>query len=117
VVHCQHPPQRLGNHLIASKQHHTPEWSKPASGGADGAASMNKEVRASVFAALFENVDSDDGRARNDPLWGKPQTAFRERVRVPTFPPELRRPSGRLFHAWIDLRCLGLITPEGYYSN
>jgi len=29
---------------------------------------MDEEVRASVLAALFENVDSDDGRARNDPL-------------------------------------------------
>jgi hypothetical protein len=51
---------------------------------------MDEEVRAFVLAALFKNVDSDDGRAQNDPLWGKPQTAFRERVRVPTFPPELR---------------------------
>ena len=70
---------------------------------AEGAASMDEEIRASVLAALFENVDSDDGRARNDPLWGKPQTAFRERVRVPTFPPELGRPPGRLLHGRIDL--------------
>ena len=73
------------------------EWSKPASGGADGAASMDKEVRASVFAALFKNVDSDDGRARDDQLWGKPQMAFRERVRVPTFPPRTQAAFGSPF--------------------
>jgi hypothetical protein len=78
---------------------------------------MDEEVRAFVLAALFKNVDSDDGRAQNDPLWGKPQTAFRERVRVPTFPPELRRPSGRLFHVRIDLHCLWRITPSGYKNN
>ena len=66
-------------------------------GRVEGAASMDEQVRASVLAALFENVDSDDGRARNDSLWGKPQTAFREHVSVTTFLPELRRPSGRPF--------------------
>jgi hypothetical protein len=46
---------------------------------------MDEEVRAFVLAALFKNVDGDDGKAQNDPLWGKPQTAFRERVSVTTF--------------------------------
>jgi hypothetical protein len=107
VVQTPAPAPGCGHHRIASKQHHTLEWREPASGDADGgagatdnlggvegAASMDEEVRASVLAALFENVDSDDGRARNDPLWGEPQTAFRERVRVTTFPSRTQAASG-----------------------